>query len=203
MKISLIKQSINFRGSVHYHPGRKPGWHLAGRRGAGGAKSSTSWSEGGPEETRILETLSMETSKTIPPQWHTPSNEATPTPRLPMGQAYSNHHSYHTIQPIYSGHKIKYIHKTNQHTGKWNWSGIYFIQFIYLLLKISSSRGVLKSACLPRHTVPRTIFRSQVSPYIMGSTDQILITRFTWQALLPTKPSCQPYFYFLKEELHM
>lgn len=69
---------------------------------------------------------------------------------------------------------------------------------IHLLLKISISSSVLRGMCLPWHIGPRTIFKSRVCPYIMGATDQILITRLTWQALLPTKPSHQPYFYFLK-----
>jgi len=42
-----------FRGSVHYH--QVGAWQHPGRHGAGGAKSSTSSSEGEQEETAVFQ----------------------------------------------------------------------------------------------------------------------------------------------------
>ena len=79
-------------------------WQHRGRLGAGGAKSSTSWSECGQEKTdssALGGPWALGALKPHMKRWHTPSDKATPTPTrphpltmsLPVGQAYSNHHS--------------------------------------------------------------------------------------------------------------
>ena len=56
-------------------------WH-AGRCGAGGAESSTSWA---PGRNIVLHCTELEHRRpqTPPPQWHTSSNKTTPTPTKP------------------------------------------------------------------------------------------------------------------------
>ena len=59
-------------------------WHHLGRHDAGeGAESSTSWSEGSRERVWLLctgQSLSTRSPQSPPTQWHTSSNQATPTP---------------------------------------------------------------------------------------------------------------------------
>ena len=91
-------------------------WQLVGRHGAGeGAESSTSWSAG---SRRVRSTLGI--AWAYPPEWHTFSNKATPTPTrshllivlLPMDQALK-HESMGTIliQPLQG---LTICHSLNQ-----------------------------------------------------------------------------------------
>jgi hypothetical protein len=94
-KTTFIKDNISlglayrFRGSIHCRQGRKPGNSQAGLVGAGGAKSSTSCSEGEQEQT-VSSTLGR-ASKPTPTVTHFLQQGHT---SLPLGQTYSNHHTH-------------------------------------------------------------------------------------------------------------
>ena len=103
--------AYSFRGSVHYHYGRKHGSLQADR--AEETEKSTSWLEGGQEETVFCrqtgrgslfptEWISSTVSQSPPPQWWTSSNKSTTIPTrlhlvivpLLMRQVYSHHHNW-------------------------------------------------------------------------------------------------------------